>query len=196
MSLLELARNQHSNDRIRLLKQLRKDSAQKVAEAANWELSKPWDDLSETDLSPELLLGMNLLNVDYDFALLCERWFENRWAHIRSAGVSLNTEQISLRFGLSSQDEINAAVRELEAFLPFITEIDDDCLPALGPVKCVSIDHVAPQQGLYRLYVTASKFLIVCVGIGVPFTEIQETFGTAAECVEYIARHLPRQTQS
>ncbi len=192
LSLLELARHLEAKDRVRLLAQLRKDTSQAISEAAEWEVSKPWAGLGENDLTPELLLGMNLLTVEEDFALLYECWFENRWTHIRSAGVSLNTGQITLRFGLSSQDEIHSAVRELETFLPFLTATEDECLTTLGPVQCLSIDHVAPQRGLYSLYVAGSQFLIARVGIGTASGEIEATFGTAEDCVAYIARHLPR----
>lgn len=155
--------------------------------------SRPWSEVSENDLTPELLLQMNLLTADEDFALRNERWFENRWAHIRSAGISLDTGQITLRFGLSSQDDIHAAVRELEAFLPSIAETWDECLPTPGPVKCLKIDHIAPQRGLYFLYVAGSNLMVARVGIGTGSADIEATFGTAAECVTYTAKYLPRQ---
>ena len=54
-SLLKLARHTQSHDdRHHLLNLLRQDSSPIVAEEAAWELSKPWANLNEEDLTPEL----------------------------------------------------------------------------------------------------------------------------------------------
>lgn len=91
---------------------------------------------------------MNVLRADRQFILTYERWFESRWAHIRNSGVSKDTGQITLRFGLSPQNDASDAVRELASFLPFVAEIKDENLPNLEPFKCLRINHVAPKRGL------------------------------------------------
>ncbi|QGQ24789.1 hypothetical protein F1728_19790 [Gimesia benthica] len=142
--------------------------------------------------TPESLMQMNFLYCDSEFAALYEQWFDSHWSHIGNAGVWQETGQLSLRFGLTLDDDINQAVRELNIFLPLIDEITDDSLSELGKFKCLKIDHIAPERGLYFLGIQDVGFYIMRVGIGTRISEYEAQFTDLLECVNYIARNLPR----
>lgn len=142
--------------------------------------------------TPEKLLQMNVLGCDESFAEAYVQWFEYQWNHIRASGVNVGSGQVRLEFGMSPNDDIDCALSELEAFLPFVTRFFDDQFPELGAVKCFNIDRVAPETGLFFLYISEPHFFIVKHEIGGTSAVIDETFSEARACAAYVATHLPR----
>lgn len=146
--------------------------------------------------TPESLMQMNFLYCDSEFAALYEQWFDSHWSHIGNAGVWQETGQLSLRFGLTVDDDINQAIQELNSFLPLIDEITDDSLSELGKFKCLKIDHIAPERSLYYLGIKAPGLFILRVRGGTRISEYEAKFTDLRECVNYIARNLPRNEAS